>query len=96
MKKGITKLILSLITFLVVTIAQANGPLWTLEPVAGYPSSITVSTSEAATIKYKITNQSHKPHTLEMNPIQGITSSGCTSSLNYHQSCVLSLKGHWQ
>lgn len=70
---------------------QASTPVWTFEPVAGYPTSVSVSPSETATIKYIVTNQSHKLHTLKTKPVQGITASGCVSSLSYHQSCTLTL-----
>ncbi|MFT4058853.1 MAG: hypothetical protein QM652_04810 [Legionella sp.] len=71
--------------------AWAGAPVWTFAPVSGYPASVSVSPSGAATIKYTVTNQSHKSHTLKMRPIQGITSSGCASPLGYHQSCTLIL-----
>lgn len=74
-----------------INVVQAGTPVWTFAPVSGYPSSVSVSASETATIKYTVTNQSHKPHTLQMKPIQGIMPSGCTSSLGDHQSCTLAL-----
>lgn len=70
---------------------QAATPVWTFAQVSGYPSSITVSTTGAATVKYTVTNQSHKTHTLQMRPIQGIASSGCTLPLGYQQQCTLTL-----
>lgn len=74
-----------------INTAQAGTPVWTFAQVSGYPSSVTVSTTGTATIKYTVTNQSHKSHTLGIKPIQGIMSSGCTSPLVYHQSCTLTL-----
>ena len=71
--------------------AWAGIPVWTFAPVSGYPPSVSVSPSGTATVKYTVTNQSHKSHALKMRPIQGITSSGCTSLLGYHQSCALTL-----
>ncbi len=71
--------------------AWAGIPVWTFAPVSGYPPSVSVSSSGMATVKYTVTNQSHKSHTLKIRPIQGITSSGCTSPLEYHQSCTLTL-----
>ncbi len=71
--------------------AQAFIPLWTFTQIPGYPSSVSVSTTGTATIKYTIINQSHKSHTLRMKRINGITPSGCTSPLNYQQSCSLTL-----
>lgn len=69
----------------------AGIPVWTFEPVSGYPPSVNVSSSGTASIQYIVSNQSHKSHTLGMRPAQGIVSSGCTSPLGYHQSCTLIL-----
>lgn len=74
-----------------INTVQANTPVWTFMPISGYPPSVTVSTSGMATIKYTVTNQSRKPHILRMKPIQGITSSGCSSSLDHNKSCILTL-----
>ena len=71
---------------------QAGNPVWTFTPVQGFPNSVTLGATGTATIKYTVTNLSHKTHTLVMKPISGITSSGCTSSLGDHQSCTLSLE----
>lgn len=40
--------------------AQAGIPVWTFAPIAGYPPTVSVSTTGKATIKYTVTNQSHK------------------------------------
>ncbi|WP_160116864.1 hypothetical protein [Legionella sainthelensi] len=69
---------------------QSQVPVWAIMPMPGYPPSMS-KCSQGTIIKYKVTNQSHKTHTLIMNPIPGITSSGCTSPLGYQQSCTLSL-----
>ncbi|MCW8386490.1 hypothetical protein OQJ18_15960 [Fluoribacter dumoffii] len=71
--------------------AQAGIPVWTFAPIAGYPPTVSVSTTGKATIKYTVTNQSHKTHILRMKPIQGITPSGCTSPLGFHEACTLTL-----
>ena len=71
---------------------QAATPVWTFTPVQGFPNSVTVGATGTATVKYTVTNQSHRTHTLVMKPIQGITSSGCTSALGYLQSCTLNLE----
>lgn len=52
--------------------AQAGIPVWTFAPIAGYPPTVSVSTTGKATIKYTVTNQSHKTHILRMKPIQGL------------------------
>lgn len=80
-----------LLGLILMTTAQAGIPVWTIVPVAGYPPAVTVSTVDTATIQYTVTNQSHRSHTLQMKPIRGITSSGCTSPLGYQQSCTLNL-----
>ncbi|KTC69420.1 NHL repeat protein [Legionella birminghamensis] len=77
--------------FLLGTEANAGIPLWTFAQVPGYPANVVVSPTGNATIKYTVTNQSRKPHTLRMEPIRGISASGCTETLGYHQSCILSL-----
>jgi hypothetical protein len=76
---------------LLITTAWAGSPVWTFAPVPGYPSSVSLSPSETATVQYTVTNQSHKPHTLQIRLMQGIVSSGCTLPLGYHQSCTLNL-----
>lgn len=86
-----TCLFIGLLGFSVYGKAQAGLPLWTFEPVTGFPPQVTVSPTGTATIKYTVTNQSHKPHTLTFQAIKGISSSGCTSSLQYHESCTLIL-----
>ncbi len=93
MQKGclLSKVILGVLAFLIMSTVQAGTPVWTLTPDAGFPPTITIAQNDTATIKYTVTNQSHKPHTLQMEPIQGITPSGCTSTLGDHQSCTLTL-----
>ena len=93
MKKrfSLSKAITGILAFLVMTVAHAGAPLWTFTPDTGFLPKVTVSTTETATIKYTVTNQSHKSHTLQMKSILGIAPSGCTSPLGYHQSCTLTL-----
>ncbi|PJE09896.1 hypothetical protein [Legionella sp.] len=90
---------LSLISLNFFTVAQAGVPLWTFTPDPSFPSKITLSPTGTATIKYLVTNQSNKSHTLVMQPIPGITqmSSGfgiCGNPfpLGYLQSCTLVLQ----
>lgn len=72
--------------------AHAGGPVWTIDSVAGFPPAVFMtSLGQTATIKYTITNRSHKAHKLEMKPIKGITATGCISRLEYNQSCILTL-----
>lgn len=83
--------LLTLTGLALVTQAWASTPVWTFAPMAGYPPSLTLSANETGIIQYTVTNQSRKPHTLRMNAIQGISASGCTAALGYHQSCMLTL-----
>ncbi len=59
-------ILIGILGLVLMTIAQAATPVWTFTPVAGYPPLVTVSTTGTATIKYTITNQSHKSHTLQI------------------------------
>ncbi|KTD32947.1 NHL repeat protein [Legionella nautarum] len=90
---------LSLICLSFFTVSEAGVPLWTFTPVPQFPPKINLSPTGTATIKYLVTNQSKKSHTLVMQAIPGITqiSSGfgvCGSSfsLGYQQSCTLVLQ----
>ncbi|RAP38316.1 hypothetical protein B1207_00020 [Legionella quinlivanii] len=70
---------------------NAGIPLWTFAQVPGFPANTTVETTGSATVQYTVTNQSRKPHTLRMQPIRGVFPSGCTETLGYLQSCLLTL-----
>lgn len=70
---------------------QAGTPLWSFATVPGFPPKISIGVTETAQIKYTVTNNSSKPHTLQMKPLQGITPSGCMAPLGAHQSCILTL-----
>lgn len=73
---------------------KAAAPVWTFTPLT--PTSLNISAFETAIVKYTLTNQSKKQHTLTTTPIPGVTqdtSAGiCTNpvTLNYQQSCTLS------
>jgi hypothetical protein len=84
-RKSLCAIALSFITIQ----AQAGGPVWTFEPNTA--TTITLPSTGSAIVEYTVTNQSQKPHTLRMNPIQGISSSGCSETLNANQSCILRL-----
>jgi len=82
---------------LMITTACAGTPLWTFEPLTA--TTIAIPSNGIATVQYRVTNQSSKPHTLVMQPIQGITQT--TAGLNLcsnpfvlsgKSSCVLSLQ----
>lgn len=93
MLKSITlknKLLTGLAILFLIAKAQAGTPVWTFEPLS--PTNISVSSGSTKTIQYQITNRSLKPHTLRMQPITGITASGCESILQSHKSCILTLQ----
>ena len=85
-------ILIGLSGLVLISTTQAATPVWTFSPVPGFPNTVTLNSTGTATVKYTVMNQSHKPHTLEMIPIQGITPSGCTAPLEYLQSCTLSLE----
>ncbi len=79
----------------------AGSPLWTLTPLTA--TSIAVASNETATVSYRVTNQSSRPHTLVMQPIKGVSQltatlvgNACSNPfvLAGHQSCELNLEIH--
>lgn len=75
----------------------AGAPLWTFEPLT--PTTISVPANGTATIQYRVTNQTSKPRTLTMQPIQGISQittglnvCGSAFVLRSKESCILSLQ----
>ncbi|KTD12415.1 transmembrane protein [Legionella hackeliae] len=80
---------------IVISISYAGTPPWTFAPLT--PTTLTVSSSDTAIVKYQVTNQSHRPHTLAMKNIRGIrqvtTPGSCPNPfiLRYKQSCILNL-----
>ncbi|MDI1351602.1 MAG: hypothetical protein PSV35_02365 [bacterium] len=89
------KLIIGTLILLITAIAQASAPLWTFSPMSA--TKISVPANGTKFIQYKITNQSHKTHTLVMTAIPGIsqvtTSGNCPNpiTLGYQQYCTLNL-----
>ncbi|KTD09143.1 hypothetical protein Lgra_2378 [Legionella gratiana] len=74
MKKiSINKIITGVLLLSMVTIAQAAAPLWTFTPDDNFPPVVNVSSTGSATIKYIVQNHSSKPHSLVIEPIQGIS-----------------------
>jgi hypothetical protein len=74
----------------------AAEPLWTFTPLT--ETTISLPSNSSATVQYQVTNQSVKPHTLKMKPLQGITQNtspgfcGTTFTLpGKNSSCTLSL-----
>ncbi|MFC3908271.1 beta-propeller fold lactonase family protein [Legionella dresdenensis] len=78
--------------------SNALQPLWTFTPLTA--TTISVAANATAIIQYRVTNQSHRSHTLMMSPIQGITqiTSGvgiCGEAFTLAEkgsSCILSLQ----
>ena len=68
-----------------------HPPYGPLHLLPAFPPKVKLTATDSATIKYVVTNQSQRPHRLMMQPIKGISSSGCAAALSYKQSCVLSL-----
>lgn len=80
-----------------ITTACAGAPLWSFEPLTA--TTIAVAANDTAVVQYRVTNQSSKPHTLIMQPIQGITQintglnvCGNPFVLRGKSSCILSLQ----
>lgn len=81
-----------LILFSFTNIAHAGVPVWTFTPNPAFPPQIAVNSLVTnAFVQYTVTNQSSKIHSLRMQPITGITSTGCSSPLGPYQSCTLTL-----
>ncbi|KTD01282.1 hypothetical protein OQJ19_01270 [Fluoribacter gormanii] len=96
-KTTLPQLLLVGVAFLFLTAGHASKPVWTFTPDPNYPPTISITPIGSATVKYTITNQSRKTHTLSMKPMTGITQITSTGNcpnpfkLNYHQSCTLNL-----
>jgi hypothetical protein len=92
----INKILVGTWVLLTMTLTYAGAPLWTFKPLTA--TTINVSANGMATVKYQVTNQSRKSHTLVMTAIPGITqvnaAGNCPSlfSLAYQQSCTLTLQ----
>ncbi|WP_454783236.1 InlB B-repeat-containing protein [Legionella sp. WA2022007384] len=96
-KTTLPQLCMVVVVFLFLTVCHASRPVWTFAPDPNYPPQIYITPIGTATIKYTVTNQSHKTHTLSMKHIKGVTqvtsAGNCPNpfKLNYHQSCTLNL-----
>ncbi|KTD65307.1 hypothetical protein Lsan_0823, partial [Legionella santicrucis] len=93
----ITQLFITVSAFLVMAMAHAGNPVWTFESVVGFPPTATVDKMGSATVKYTVTNQSSRKHTLVMLPQKGISQTQpcqlapkgtCTLTLNVNGSAV--------
>ncbi|HAU1321876.1 TPA: hypothetical protein F8R96_13160 [Legionella pneumophila] len=81
----------------IISTVQAGSPVWTFEPLTA--TSVAVPSNSTATVEYRVTNQSTKPHTLVMQPIKSIvqitTGLGVCGNpfvLRGKSSCILSLR----
>ena len=58
-----------ILLFSALSTANAGTPLWTFEALTA--TTIAVPSDATASVQYRVTNQSNKPHTLTMQPIPG-------------------------
>lgn len=97
-RKYVVSSIIWIFSWIVTSVVEAGTPLWTFTPLT--PTTISVASNTSATIKYRIINQSSRPHTLVMTPMQGIAQitigtgvCGNTFTLpSKGSSCILSLQ----
>tara|TARA_R110002126_G_scaffold110918_2_gene248601 strand:+ start:135364 stop:136635 length:1272 start_codon:yes stop_codon:yes gene_type:complete len=82
--------ILALLSF--TALAEAASPVWTFTPLT--PTTVT----PPATVQYRVTNQSPKPHTLVLSPTEGVTqvttTGNCSDAFTLtlsNPSCILTL-----
>lgn len=91
--------IISMTLFTMIA-ANAGTPVWTFSPILA--TTFSVAPNSTAAIKYQVTNQSQKSHTLVFTPMQGITqvTTGagiCNNPFTLSSkgsSCVLYLKAN--
>ncbi|HHF0578356.1 TPA: hypothetical protein ACPHXX_000565 [Legionella anisa] len=94
-KQFINKIITGTWMMLGMAFVHAGTPLWTFTPLT--TTKITVAANDTTTVKYQVTNQSKKSHTLAMKAIPGVTqvttAGNCPNPfiLGYQQSCILNL-----
>ncbi len=95
--KSFFQFFITVMTVCFIAESYAAGPLWTFATDPYYPPTVSITPVGSATVKYVITNQSSKTHTLVMQPITGLTqvttAGNCPNpfKLAYQQSCTLSL-----
>ncbi len=91
----LNKIITGTWMMLTMVFVHAGSPLWTFAPLTA--TKVTVAANDTATVKYQITNQSKRSHTLVMRTMPGITqvttAGNCPNPfvLGYQQSCILNL-----
>lgn len=96
-KTAVCQLVIAVVAFLFMAISYAGKPLWTFTPDPYYPATVSITSIGSASIKYVVTNQSRRTHTLALQAIAGITqitsAGNCPNpfTLGYQQSCTLNL-----
>lgn len=94
-KHLIHKMLMGVCASLITTLVYAGKPLWTFTPLTD--TTLVLPLTGTGTVKYKVTNQSQKSHTLVMTTIPGIvqvsTAGNCFNPffLGYQESCILTL-----
>jgi hypothetical protein len=99
--RWIIKVLMSVVVFSFMTTINAGGPVWSVtqteEDKLNFPAHVSLSANGSAIIKYQVTNNSRKLHTLVMTPIPGISASWlCLNAtqqfpIGYKESCILTL-----
>jgi hypothetical protein len=88
--------ILVVVLLTMTTVSYAGNPVWMFTPLT--QTSWILPTSFTITAQYSVMNQSHKTHSLALQPVAGIsqvTGVGYCSNpftLAYQQSCILNLQ----
>lgn len=88
------RLVMGLVAMSAVTSVQAGIPVWSFTPDPNFPPSTQVSSTSTVTVKYTVTNNSYKPHTLTIKPVLGLTQDApcmLTPTGSAGSSCILSL-----
>ncbi len=94
-RQFINKIMIGLWLTCAMALVHAGTPLWTFTPLTA--TTITVAANDTATVRYQVTNQSRKTHTLAIKAIPGVTQittpGNCPTPfvLDYQQSCILNL-----
>ncbi|WP_176695297.1 metallophosphoesterase [Legionella massiliensis] len=93
---SLCRLLTKTVFFFITLHCHAQAPIWVFTPLS--PTKLTLSKETTATVKYKITNQSIKKHSLALRPIAGVkqitTGSDCPNLfvLGFQESCTLTLQ----
>lgn len=91
-------ILLRVLIFCFSGLLHAGGPVWIFTPLTA--TSISVPANSTEMIRYQVTNQSGKSHTLVMTPITGVTQTTTGAGIcsnpftlpSRGSSCTLSLQ----